>query len=83
MYELRGVVDPVRIVGRHMDWCDSLETKREVSRIVTVDIPKTDIVLLFLTSTPVVKAKPSFAVGINDGRVAGLGDDWTRLSPSM
>ena len=83
MYELRGVVDPVRIVGRHMDRCDPLETERQVSRIVTVDIPKTDIVLLLLTSSPIVKAKPTLAVGINDGRVAGLGDDWSRLAPSM
>ena len=82
VHVLRCVIDDVRVVGRNVDGGGSLEAVGQVGGVPSVEVPRAHVVLLLLVRAPAVPAEPSFAVGVDDVRVARLGHGGARLAPS-
>jgi len=68
---------------RDVDRRNSLEPVGQIFGIVSIYIPESYIVLLFLSGPPVVDAKTTLTVGVHNVRVAWFGDCRTCLTPPM
>jgi len=62
---------------------DALEAVLQVAGVVPVEVGEADVVLLFLAGAPVVDAEAALAVGVDDVRIAGFGDDGAGLAAAV